>query len=262
MAKRNQPSEEYFVQIEHTVIPVHVFYEYRNNVRVASGKENVFLRIPRYCSASERDSFKQWCEDWIHKQWAKNARFRATFAQIDILRVEKFSTYNATYRIDISRSDRKSATAKLQGDVIHVALPSGWASKEASDQTYALIHRVLGNHYQQDITERIHDLHAGRFSKPVSSLSLRNMTSKWGSCSNTGRMTLSTKLLFAPKEVQDYVIIHELCHLDELNHSDRFWSLVDRYDPLYKERERWLTDHGHMCDVHLLGVRLAVLRHH
>ena len=81
------------------------------------------------------------------------------------------------------------------------------------------------------------------------------MSSKWGSCSHTGKMTLSTRLLFAPEEVQDYVIIHELCHLEELNHSDRFWRLVERFDPTYEEKEDWLKEYGHYCDLqfrHLL----------
>ena len=260
MAKRKQPSEEYFVRIEQTVIPVQVFYEYRNNARVASGKDSVYLRIPRFCTRSERSMFKGWCNDWIHEQWGKNARFRASFAQIDILKVERFATFNATYQVHVTQTERSSATSRIEGNNIHMTIPISWNAKESSDMAYIQMHRVLSKHYKQSVTDRLNALHGGRFSKPVTSVSLRNMTSKWGSCSNTGRMSLSTKLLFAPKEVQDYVMIHELCHLDELNHSDRFWSLVDSHDPNYKDSERWLKEHGHMCDVHLLGVRLAGLR--
>jgi predicted metal-dependent hydrolase len=61
-------------------------------------------------------------------------------------------------------------------------------------------------------------------------------------------VNLSTRLLFAPRFVQDYVILHELAHLIEMNHSDRFWALVERYMPNYPEAEKWLKVNRAKCD--------------
>jgi predicted metal-dependent hydrolase len=66
------------------------------------------------------------------------------------------------------------------------------------------------------------------FQKPIKSVNLKYNLSNWGSCSTKGNINLSTRLLFAPDDVIDYVIIHELAHLLEMNHSPHFWAIVKR----------------------------------
>ena len=66
------------------------------------------------------------------------------------------------------------------------------------------------------------------------SVNVSNYTSKWGQCSSRGEITLNWRLIHLPSTLQDYVIIHELCHLKEMNHSKRFWALVSHYYPDYQ----------------------------
>jgi predicted metal-dependent hydrolase len=68
--------------------------------------------------------------------------------------------------------------------------------------------------------------------------------SRWGSCSGQGNLNFNCLLMRAPDDVVDYVIVHELCHRKEMNHSDRFWTLVESVLPDYKEKRKWLKDHG------------------
>ena len=67
---------------------------------------------------------------------------------------------------------------------------------------------------------------------------------RWGSCSPRGTVSLNWRLLLAPSEILDYVIVHELCHLLQPNHSDRFWREVARVMPAHERHRRWLRDHG------------------
>lgn len=69
---------------------------------------------------------------------------------------------------------------------------------------------------------------------------------KWGSCSTAGTLSFNWKLLMAPPEVLDYVVIHELAHLKEPNHSPAFWALVEARCPDHKSHRRWLNKHGVM----------------
>jgi predicted metal-dependent hydrolase len=77
-----------------------------------------------------------------------------------------------------------------------------------------------------------------------SRIRIADQTTRWGSCSTRGTLSFNWRLLMAPPEVLDYVVIHELAHLKEMNHSPRFWALVEAQCPDYKRQARWLKDHG------------------
>lgn len=80
-------------------------------------------------------------------------------------------------------------------------------------------------------------------------LSWKETSSRWGSCAATGAIMLNWRLIHAPPEVARYVIIHELAHRKHMDHSTRFWSLVEKYDPAYKLHRGWLKRNGHRCRV-------------
>jgi predicted metal-dependent hydrolase len=75
-------------------------------------------------------------------------------------------------------------------------------------------------------------------------LSIRGQRTRWASCSTAGRMSFNWRLLLAPERVLDYVVWHEVCHLQILDHSPRFWALVERHWPGYREDRAWLRQNG------------------
>lgn len=83
-------------------------------------------------------------------------------------------------------------------------------------------------------------------------ITIRRQKSRWGSCSSKGNLNFNVALMRAPIEVLDYVVVHELCHRLEMNHSAAFWANVERVLPNYKEQEQWLKEHGDalMAEVH------------
>ncbi len=74
-------------------------------------------------------------------------------------------------------------------------------------------------------------------------ITIRMQKSRWGSCSGKGNLNFNCLLMRAPDAIIDYVVVHELCHLKEMNHSPRFWAEVEKILPDYKERRKWLKDH-------------------
>ena len=77
-----------------------------------------------------------------------------------------------------------------------------------------------------------------------SRITMRNQRSRWGSCSSSGALSFNWRLVLAPHDVLDYVVVHEVCHLVELNHGPAFWRLVEKRRPSYAESKQWLDDHG------------------
>ncbi len=75
-------------------------------------------------------------------------------------------------------------------------------------------------------------------------VTIRHQKSRWGSCSAKGNLNFNCLLMKTPDEIIDYVIVHELCHRKEMNHSPRFWAEVEKIIPDYKEKRKWLKDHG------------------
>jgi hypothetical protein len=79
---------------------------------------------------------------------------------------------------------------------------------------------------------------------PVRRISVRNQRSRWGSCSRRRTISLNWRLIQTPAFVRDYILIHEIMHLREMNHSSRFWREVERACPDYETAERWLKQHS------------------
>ena len=75
-------------------------------------------------------------------------------------------------------------------------------------------------------------------------IAVRDTTSRWGSCSSTGTLSFTWRLVLAPREILDYVVVHELCHLRHHDHSRDFWRLVASVRPGYRAEEAWLDAHG------------------
>ncbi len=86
-----------------------------------------------------------------------------------------------------------------------------------------------------------HQFTGGKYT----SVTIRDQKTRWGSCSSRGTLSFNYRLIFAPSEVLDYVVVHELCHLTHMNHSKDFWNMVASVMPEYKLHKKWLREHGH-----------------
>lgn len=230
-------------------IPLKIVYERRPNIRAAIGKKEVILRIPSNPFANisvsqEISRVKTWLLEVDQKKDGALDRLAIKeYVDGQILQVG-----DRKYQLSIRLEDRKTHSARLRGRSIELKVACQDQGLNLQQNIKTLLSRVIANEQLPEITRRVHEINEQFFQKPIKSVKLRYNHSRWGSCSTSGNINLSTRLLFAPPTVIDYVIVHELAHLVEMNHSAKFWKVVAGVMPDYKQMERWLRENSYLCD--------------
>ena len=140
---------------------------------------------------------------------------------------------------DAEANDGINSTVKLSRGKLHVELSQNDSELDAEKRAI-LVKSLIDKWYKDKFTsvsrERLEALiHKASWGKNNPSLKLIVMKKQWGSCSNKGNLILNPHLVKAPKECIDYVILHELCHIAEHNHSEHFWRLLTQVMPHWKE---------------------------
>ena len=157
---------------------------------------------------------------------------------------QEVSIMGQRFVIDARSSGKKLSAAMVEGDKVVIELGKGLSREEAERHISYLSRKAISMQMLPYLRRRVEELNSLSFGFKFNSLSLKAQSARWGSCSAKGKINLNFKLLFAPKEIMDYVILHELAHIKEHNHSKAFWKLVESAMPDYKERSRWLRENG------------------
>lgn len=247
--KRTKKEERRSLNWKDHQIPLLMVWESRNSIRMALAKTELILRLPSspFVKVDLPQVFKS-LEAWLEKLDRKKP------GMLDRFREKKYETGQLVevgkrvYSLDIRVESRQTHSARLRAGTIELRLSDQETGPGLQKKIQTLLSRVVAIDYLPEITQKIHRLNQQFFQKQIKSISLRYTHGRWGSCSRSGNINLSTRLLFAPEQVVDYVIIHELAHLVEHNHSARYWKVVERVMPDYLAAERWLKENGHTCD--------------
>ncbi|GAC1450434.1 MAG: SprT family zinc-dependent metalloprotease [Ktedonobacterales bacterium] len=151
---------------------------------------------------------------------------RLPFAGRELTLALRTGASEGHYRATLAADTLTLTVPSARPEIVRAALEAWYRRQSVAvfAERLALCNRPYGFHY-------------GR-------VSIKSQKSRWGSCSKLGNLNFNWRLLLAPPEVLDYVVVHELCHLKELNHSPRFWKLVAVGCPEYALHRRWLRQHG------------------
>jgi predicted metal-dependent hydrolase len=114
--------------------------------------------------------------------------------------------------------------------------------KTDADNSERLVFNWMKDQAVRLISEKV-KLWSSRLKVEFRRITIRNQKSRWGSCSRLRNLSFNWRLIMVPEEVLEYVIVHELCHLKEMNHQKAFWKIVATYCPQWREHRRWLNHH-------------------
>lgn len=102
---------------------------------------------------------------------------------------------------------------------------------------------MLKQQAKTEIPQKV-NVYSQKMGVDYGKITIRNQKTRWGSCSATGNLSFNCLLMLTPEYVQNYVVVHELAHRLEMNHSYKFWNVVERTLPEYKVAQRWLKENG------------------
>jgi hypothetical protein len=198
-------------------------------VRVAvhpDGAVEVLLprRSPERAAAAAVAELRPWIEGRLKEVAAIRGRLRPAAGQVPYL--------DQRLRLVVEAGRTR---AHRRGDALLV--PDGAAAAAAVERWYRRAARV-------EIASRL-DRATEAVGVSYRRLSIRGQRTRWASCAADGSMSFNWRLLLAPERVLDYVVWHEICHLEIADHSPRFWALLERRCQGWREPARWLRDNGH-----------------
>ena len=202
--------------------------------------KEVRVSFPIQISFAEAECVVQNKIDWIkkHQEKIKNAERRHTvFDENTNFRIKK-------HKLIFSKTDGKEITASISGGEIKILYPGHLEVAHKSVQFFIrkVIEEALRIEAKNYIPARVNEL-AAKHNFNYNKVFIKNIKSRWGSCSKKGNVNFSLHLMVLPEELIDYVILHELAHTMEHNHSKNFWDVLDKIYGNAKTVDRKLKDY-------------------
>ncbi|WP_409522634.1 M48 family metallopeptidase [Nitrincola sp. MINF-07-Sa-05] len=211
------------------------------SIEIVAGE--VVVRAPNRVSEPVLLHWVQQKRSWVMKHLTRQ-QHEFDHHEIRLKQGAEIPLNGTPYRLQWFVGDSSQVT-RLDNATLLVSLSSRIRRSEP-EAVEELLKSWLLQEAQAHLTRRLHQLSQQTALTP-SALEVKGFKRRWGQCSTSGLIKLNWRLIHAPQAVQDYVIIHELCHLREMNHSPAFWQLVARHCPDYKalrsyikKRNAWL----------------------
>lgn len=206
------------------------------------------VKIPYWISPTEEQRILQRFINWAQKRIAKNPNLLLPNSLPIFQTGQRVRVRSEDFLLFIAPDLPTANLKKKIQDSPSAHILSIKSTNKNPEHLHKTITKTIGQHFLPAVTERVIQLNQLHFQQPIGVVQLKYMKSRWGSCSSKGNINLSSRLLLAPTAVMDYVIIHELAHRLEMNHSANFWKLVRQADPTYQQKEEWLKKNGRICE--------------
>lgn len=204
-----------------------------------SAEEGLVVLAPYNCSKKYIDKLLKEKQQWIEKNYKDIYELRTSIG--DRENIEKIMFLGKVYNIKIRYSSLKKSAAALEGDTVTVRLFGALEFNE--ENRIKALRTVLRAWYAEEgyeILQQKTSRYAERLGVKFNKITIKDVKTRWGSCSSLGNINYNIRLIMMPEDVVDYIVLHELSHLVYMNHSKEFWKYVESFMADYKSREEKL----------------------
>lgn len=204
--------------------------------------DHVRISAPKDVSVKQLNELLSAKQEWILTQWLA-ARETLQSSQRQYIDGAQFPYQGQSLKLNLKRHDCQIIQVSLEGQELVVNLPYNFSLEQGLGNIQDSImawykiqaHRVLKHKLDEQ---------AKKMKVSYQNFRLKDQKTRWGSCSSQGNINLNWRIIMAPEEVIDYLIVHELAHLTHPNHSEKFWQRVRTFIPEYVRWRNWLKKHG------------------
>lgn len=226
---------------------IKIHFEKRKDTSVSIRRTNINIRIPYFLNQKEKIRRIQSMKLWAREKILKNPNCFKPEPQKKYNDGDKLIVGNEEYTLKINFKEKKNSSARLKGQIIYLFISKNLTKSQQNKHISSLISRCIAKKRLPKLQKKIEKLNEKHFNQKIGKIFFKYNKSNWGSCSHINNINISTRLLFAPDEVLEYVCIHELAHLVERNHSEKYWAIVKKIMPDYKTKEKWLKEKKDKC---------------
>ncbi len=237
-------NDKYFIEINNGKINYSIVKTKRKTIGITVDRNGkVKVSAPLYVSEKEIREVVQEKTDWIAKKVNEVRKRNLNTVHKEFVSGEEFLYLGEKYTLKIAELDLAKPEVLIQADTIVVYIFKGLTGESRKQ----VVKETLVKWYRQCFTEVVEEriekysLHLNVSPRKVV---VKDQKTRWGSCSEKGNINLNWRLVMAPIEIIDYVVVHELCHLRIMNHSKDFWNLIESILPNYRESRGWLKVNG------------------
>ena len=222
-------------------------------IRIRVRAEEIIISAPYKTSENEMKAFFQEKYAWVVEQYSLlKQRKEREIAQNRFQ--EGYLYHEGAWKPVVLHHHAKDAAlpSRLSFDaeagrfdvfITDTDIPAAEVLSCADPVVLTLVEKLYAG-WAADIIRKRFTVQATRLNFRHGRVSVRAQKTRWGSCSSKGNINLNWRLIKCPRFVQDYIFVHEMCHLVHLNHSQAYWEVVDSYFPRRHEAEAWLRDYG------------------
>ena len=225
------------IKYENKTIAYNVSRARVKNLYISIENGEVVIKAPWYATNNQIQEVVESKREWIMK---KLEEYQSSPRKVkDYADGERFQVLGESYFLNVYYTDTEKAKLNIENGKIEIVLPVRYANQDNTEIIKNMINKMYYMIAEREVEAAMEKMRKITGLAPEE-YRIKKVKTSWGSCSSNKKISINQDLMMYSRHAIEYVVLHELCHLKHMNHSKKFWALVEKYMPDYKDAEKEL----------------------